>query len=84
MKPKNAIAFVILMAGCAPQPGIVSDFNGASVKIRQDTFASIPQVTPQIEAEAQRICGAAGKSAEFASTMTGPNAIYAEHLFLCL
>ena len=79
-----AFAALVMISACSPQAGIVAEFNGDSVKIRQDTFASIPQVTPQIEEEADRICGAAGKRSEYASTLTGPDALYAEHLFLCL
>lgn len=79
----TALGLVALVA-CASQDGIVSEFNGASVTIRQDTVIGMPGVTPQIDAEAARICGAAGKRSEYASTLTGPQALYADHLYLCL
>lgn len=84
---KIAMPVVVLLglAACEPMPGIVSDYNGASVKIRQDTTLSVAAVTDQITAEAERICRAGGKGrAEYASTMAHPNGYYAEHLFLCL
>lgn len=74
----------LFLAGCVPEPGVVSAYNGASVTIRQGTFATVAQVTPEIEAEADRLCSANGKRAEFASTISAPDASYAEHLFLCL
>ncbi len=74
----------LLLAACVPEPGVVSGFNGSSVTIRQGTFATVAEVTPAIQAEADRICGTAGKRAEFASTLSAPDASYAEHLFLCL
>lgn len=84
MKVVLSFAVLLSVAACVPQPGVVSDFNGSSVKIQQDTIITIPRVTPQIEAEAARICGTTGKRAEYASTISSPNAAYAEHLFLCL
>lgn len=79
-----AILTLLAFAACAPLPGVVSDFNGSSVKIRQETVANVPGVTPQIEAEATRICATAKKKAEYASTLSAPTNEYAEHLFLCL
>ena len=63
---------------------MIAEFNGASVTIRQPTLVSAPEVTPQIEAEAARICAAAGKRSEYASTLQPITAEYADHLFLCL
>lgn len=79
-----AILTMLIVAACAPLPGVVSDFNGSSVKIRQETVANVPGVTPQIEEEAARICATAKKKAEYASTLSAPTKEYAEHLFLCL
>ena len=74
----------LAMVACTPTDGIVAEFNGDSVTIRQPTVVNIPGLTPQIEAEASRICGTAEKRAEFASTLQPPSAAYADHLFLCL
>lgn len=79
-----AILALLTVVACAPLPGVVSDFNGSSVKIRQETVANVPGVTPQIEEEAARICATAKKKAEYASTLSAPTKEYAEHLFLCL
>lgn len=80
-----ATAALLGLAACEPMPNVVSDYNGASVKIRQDTMFTPAEVTDEIRAEAERICKAGGKRrAEYASTIMGPDAIYAEHLFLCL
>ena len=72
------IAFLAL-AGCAGP--VVSDFNGASVKIQ--TYFTTDDEMAEALAEATRICGKAGKTAEFASTVSLPNYTY-QHLYLCL
>ncbi|MGV8987425.1 MAG: hypothetical protein ACOH2H_14225 [Cypionkella sp.] len=73
-------AALVLVSGCATAP-IVSDYNGASVKIRTDMMTA--NAGPATKAEASRICGASGKRAEYASTRQLDNYDY-EHLYLCL
>ena len=67
------------LAACAPPP-TVAEFNGDSVKINTNVFVPAPDAATFNEAT--RICGQAGKRAEFASTTPG-NGFYS-HLFLCL
>ena len=63
----------------------MSDYNGASVKIQQNIALEAPNPDdPRIAAEAGRICGTAGKRAEYASTVTSQQNYTATHLFLCL
>ena len=76
-----ASAFLAL-AACVTEP-VVSDFNGASVKIQTDAIIA-PKQSDATDAEATRICKAGGKKrAEYASSRdTGNYRI--EHLYLCL
>ena len=76
-----AMAALSLSACVATAPPVVTDFNGASVKINTDLMAAYP--TPPATAEANRICAMDGKRAEYASTRPIPNTGY-EHLYLCL
>ncbi|SIS86856.1 hypothetical protein [Paracoccus saliphilus] len=87
----TAFSFSIAIAGlsaCTPVDPIVSDFNGASVKIQRNTLTSDSEEVAKSKtlAEATRICQAGGKArAEPASTRTLPgNEYVVEDLFLCL
>lgn len=82
---KIVLAGALLLTACAELPLAVSDYNGASVKIRQSTMMTAPDPDdPAVVSEARRICGSTGKRAEYASSIVAPNAYYSEHLFLCL
>lgn len=87
-KPCLAVAVAgataLLLGACAPSHGVVSDFNGASVKIRQDTVINVPGATPQIQAEADRACATVGKRAEHVSVLQPADKSYAEQMFLCV
>ena len=82
MTTKMIIAITALTAltACETAP-VVSDYNGASVKIQTDMFTPKPMETTL--AEATRICGKQGKRAEYASSRGLPDYAY-EHLYLCL
>lgn len=74
-----------IVSACTEPAPVVSDFNGHSVKIQQSTIFTPPNPNlPGIKTEAQRICGREGKEAEYASSRSGPNNAYADHLFLCV
>ena len=78
-------AFLGLTA-CMPVQPVVSDFNGASVKIQRQTLVSDTEDEAKAKslAEATRICQAGGKvRAEYASTRALPD-YTVEDLFLCL
>lgn len=78
-------ALVFTLAGCAEQPPLVSGFNGHSVEVQQSTIFTPPNPElPEVKEQAARICGKVNKRAEFASYKSGPDNIYATHLFLCL
>lgn len=80
MKAVAPLFSFLLFAGCVTAP-VVSDFNGASVKVVD--YAS--GQTAENQAEATRVCRAGGKQrAEYASTSYNPNSYQSEHLFLCL
>lgn len=84
-RPIIATVILGLLSGCENPAPLVSDYNGASVKITQTQIAtpSDPK-DPAVVGEAQRICGTAGRRAEYASTRLNPNTYEATHLFLCL
>lgn len=79
------LSSITLLFACTEPAPIVSSYNGDSVEIQQSTIltGSNPAL-PEVVNEAQRICGKAGKNAEYASSRSGPDNIYATHLFLCL
>ena len=70
---------LLVIAGCTGP--VVSDFNGSSVKIQ--TYMTTDDEMANALAEATRICGMAGKTTEYASTISLPNYTY-QHLYLCL
>ena len=75
---KATFPLLLLVAACA-QP-VVTEYNGDSIRIT----GSDSTVTPQILAEAQRICRTQGLQAEYASTLTYQSSFTYSHLFLCL
>lgn len=81
------VVALLALAGCeigAPPP-LVADYNGASVKIQtRDLFGESRADAPAVVAEASRICGSAGRRAEYASTLRSSQTYTATHLFLCL
>jgi hypothetical protein len=85
MKPVfPALACLALVAACVTPPTpIVSDYNGASVKIQAPGFYGSGTPRPEDIAEANRICGTAKKRAEYAST-SAAGEYTVNHLFLCL
>ncbi len=70
----------VLLLGCVSEP-IVSDFNGSSVKLVESFGGAKP--TDATVAEASRICGKVGKTAEAASSRALQD-YTTEYLFLCL
>jgi len=77
-------AFGLGLAGCVESSiPVVSDYNGASVKIQEPgLFTSTPPSAAAI-AEAGKICKTAGKRANFASSSM-VSEYRVDHLFLCL
>ncbi len=75
------VVFLVGLTGCVDSQPIVSDYNGASVKIQTDMFTS--KADEKTQAEADRICGKSGKHAEYASSRSPKDYVY-EHLYLCL
>jgi hypothetical protein len=74
------LAFVALSA-CVPTEPVVSDYNGASVKLVDYAAGK----TPENQAEATRICQAGGKQrAEYASSGYNSYTYQSQHLYLCL
>lgn len=74
-----------LTGACVPTPPVVTDYNGASVTIQQDILLTPANGgDPAVISEASRICGTAGRRAEYASTVTDQRNYIARHLFLCL
>lgn len=77
-----ALPLLLTPLACTVAAPTVTDFNGASVKMRTDIFTAYPNAATQ--SEANRICGMdGGKRGEYASTAPVPNVGY-EHLYLCL
>ncbi len=77
------VVSVLLVAGCAADP-LVSDFNGASVKLQTSVLTPPEEALAASLAEAERICGKVGKRAEYASSRELPGTYAMEHLYLCL
>ena len=72
---------LVALSACVPTEPVVSDYNGASVKLID--YAS--GKTPENQAEATRICQAGGKQrAEYASSSYNPYTYQSQHLYLCL
>jgi hypothetical protein len=81
MKIVPSLFVLASLAACVPPAPVVSDYNGASVKVA-DYF---PGATPESMAEAERVCKAGGKRrAEYASSMQDLQTYQYFHLFLCL
>lgn len=73
--------FVVALSACVPTEPVVSDYNGASVKLVDYAAGK----TPENEAEAIRICRAGGKQrAEYASSSYNSYTYQSQHLYLCL
>lgn len=83
---RNLALFSLLaLAACVPagEP-LVSDYNGASVKIAMTNFAGEGVRSEITDAEALRVCQKGGKrTAEYASSRMA-NDYQLEHLYLCL
>ena len=79
-----AVALAFALSACVPATPVVSDFNGASVKLQTSQLADADLVKVETQAEADRICRQGGKRrAEYASTRNLPDYV-SEHLYLCL
>ena len=71
--------FCAVLAACTPPAA--TQFNGDSVTIRSST--SLDSERAAIDAEAARICGLAGKRAEYASTRNVGELAF-DNFYLCL
>jgi hypothetical protein len=82
VKPVILLSGLLALAACDVPP-VVTDFNGSSVAIQGADITYSPEFKARYDAEAQRICGRVGKTAEYASSQAMPNYLYS-HLYLCL
>ncbi|WP_406736671.1 hypothetical protein [Thioclava sp. GXIMD4215] len=80
---KLVLALPLFTAACVPATPVVSDYNGASVKIQVSQLANQQEASTAALAEAQRICAKTGKKAEPASTRTVAD-YTSELMFMCL
>lgn len=83
MKYLAAVSIIPLTACVPAGEPIISDFNGDSVKLVQNNYFGEGVRGPQTDAEAARICGKSGKTAEYASIRQVAD-YQVEHLYLCL
>ena len=84
MKPILFALLPLIAAACVPSDPLVSDYNGASVKIVMTNLAGEGARSSVTDAEALRICTKGGKrSAEYASSRVYSD-YQLEHLYLCL
>ena len=84
MKLYLAIPTILALSACVPANPVVSDYNGASVKLQTSQLTNADEVKTATQAEADRICRQGGKRrAEYASTRNLPD-YNSEHLYLCL
>ena len=83
MRLHLTFAFLVLSA-CVPSEPLVSDYNGASVKIVMTNMVGEGVRSAATDAEALRICTKGGKrTAEYASSRVYSD-YQLEHLYLCL
>ena len=80
-----AIVCAGFLSGCVEMSSnpVVTDFNGASVKIQESGLFSSTPPSAEAIAEAGRVCGTAGKTAQFASGSMATE-YRVNYLFLCL
>lgn len=84
MKRLFGLVALAVLAGCDAMP-IVADYNGASVKVQTNGFATMEDQRAAADPEALRICKGGGKSrAEHASFISNPQTYVNTHLYLCL
>lgn len=92
MKRIALAAFALAVAGCATAPPVASDFDEDSVTIEH--LGMTGAVTPEITAEAERLCSINGRNAVYLGSHPGrdiSNVSYAtgiavyttEHEFAC-
>lgn len=77
-----AVAALVLSGCVIVPPPTVSAFNGDSVTV-QTVTALAPFPSGATHAEATRVCGMAGRRAEYASSRLSDKT-YSDHLYLCL
>lgn len=77
-------ACVAVLSACSPVEPIVSDYNGASVKIQIPAFALDDDLMARSQAEATRICKESGKSRAEPASKRGLPDYQIELLYLCL
>lgn len=81
IRPALACAAALALSACVvTAPPVVTDFNGASVKMNTDALSPYPNAATN--AEAARICGMDAKRPEYASSRPIQGGF--EHLYLCL
>lgn len=72
------------LAACIPAQPIVSEYNGASVKIQVPSMALNDDLKAASLAEATRVCKAGGKSRAEPASSRGLPDYQLELLYLCL
>lgn len=88
-----AFAAALALAGCATQPPVATDFDEDSVTIEH--LGMTGAITPEITAEAERLCGINSRKATYLGSHRGrdvSNVTYAtgvavyttEHEFACV
>lgn len=81
--PIVALAGFAGLAGCMSMEPVVADYNGHSVKIQAPGLEPSSPPSPAEDAKAQEVCGAAGKTAKYASARLISDATK-EYLYLCI
>jgi hypothetical protein len=74
----------IAVSGCVPATPIVSDYNGASVKIQTSVLADTSEADAVALAEATRICKTGGKRTAEPASQRPVDEYTIERLYLCL
>lgn len=73
----------LLVAACAEQPTVSTDYTGDSIRVHQSiNYRGADETLPEVQNEAARMCAKGGKTPGYVSTRI--LGLYAEHYFRCV
>lgn len=77
------LAAPLLLAACAEQPTVSTDYTGDGVRVHQSiVYRGADETLPEVQNEAAAQCARGGKAPEY--VMTQIVAPFAQHYFRCV